>query len=528
MYSVFIADDEHIVLEGMRKKISMESSAFSLIGEATDGEIAFSMIQELKPDILITDIKMPFMDGLELSRLLKKIQPWLKIIILSGHDEFEYAKEAISIGVEDYILKPFTSEELEKSLAKVARAIDKEKQEEKDLTKLKAELESSAILLKNKFLTDLVLGNVATAEIFKTAKELDINLLARYYKLAVSDVRNTSASFDMSAIDEAKSALLSLSRSSPLATAFFISPVRMVSILKGNDKGELEEYSYNFAEAVSHLVSLQKSCIVITSLSSTVEHSSLIAESYREALRVLEQSRFYNKSRIISADDVAASCDGMLSLQENDPLVERLKYAQKEEISSIIAQYLEMLNDNSESFHVIASYLFVDVVVAVSHLAENLGGNIKELMPEILTHSFVENAVQNPNVFEKEVRKILESILAFRDSRIQGRYGDVILKAKDYIQNNFKSQDTCLKSVASAVNFSPNHFSTIFSQECGMTFIEYLTNVRIEEAKKLLRTTDMKGADIAYESGFSDPHYFSFIFKKTTGLSPRDYKQQLS
>lgn len=526
MYSVFIADDEHIVLEGIRKKIDAEGSAFSLAGEATDGEIAFSMIQELKPDILITDIKMPFMDGLELSRLLKKIQPWIKIIILSGHDEFEYAKEAISIGVEDYILKPFTSDELKKSLEKVAHNIDKAKQEEKDITKLKAELESSAILVKNKFLTDLVLGSCDTSTIFQSAKELDINLLSRYYKLAVSDLRDGKEGDKEKSLDETKSALLNLAKSSPQVISFFISPTRFVSIIKGSDKDELEEYSYNFAEAVSHIVSLQQSYIVITALSATVEHSSLIAKSYRDVVHVLEQSRFYNKSRIVSADDIASSSDGILSLQENDPLVERLKYAQKSEISAIISQYLELLKDNSDSFHVIASYLFVDVVMAVSKLAENLGGNIKTLMPEILTHSFVENAVQNPDIFEEETRKILETILTFRDSRIQGRYGDVILKAKDYIQSNFKSQDTCLRVVAEAVNFSPNHFSTIFSQECGTTFIEYLTNVRIDEAKRLLRNTDMKGADIAYECGFSDPHYFSFIFKKTTGLSPREYKSQ--
>ena len=120
MYSVFLVDDEPIVLEGIRTKIDWDNSGFSFAGEATDGEIALSMIHELKPDILITDIKMPFMDGLQLAAAVKKIQPWIKIIILSGHDEFDYAKKAISIGIEDYLLKPFTSEEVIASLKKTA------------------------------------------------------------------------------------------------------------------------------------------------------------------------------------------------------------------------------------------------------------------------------------------------------------------------------------------------------------------------------------------------------------------------
>ena len=521
MYSVFIADDEHIVLEGIRKKIDWENSNFSFAGEATDGEIAFSMISEMKPDILITDIKMPFMDGLELSRLLKKIQPWIKIIILSGHDEFEYAKKAISIGVEDYILKPFTHEELLQSLEKVSRTLDAERQQQRDVARLKEELESSAIILKKEFLTKLVKGEIDAAEIFSKSKELSLSLAARGYKVVISDIR---AKEGESSVDEASLSLLSLSKQKSDTISFFISDKRFVSIVKGSSPSEVDDNAYTFAEAVEHVVSQSLNCTVVTSIGPLVSHTSEIAASYENACSVLEKSRIWTKSRIVSSDDVEGSSDGLLSLQENDPLVERLKYAQKSEIDEIVSQQLSLLEGNAGHFHVVASYLFVDVIMAVSSLAENLGGNVRDIMPEILQHSFVDNAVKSEDIFESEIRKILSAILDFRDSKIQGKYGDVILKAKEYIRENFQSQDTCLKVVADAVNLSPNHFSTIFSQECGTTFIEYLTNVRIDEAKKLLKTTDMKGADIAYECGFSDPHYFSFIFKKTTGVSPRDFK----
>ena len=141
MYSVFIVDDEIIVRDGLRRKIDWEHSQFSFAGEAGDGEIALSMIQDIKPDILITDIRMPFMDGIELARAVKKLQPWIKIIILSGHDEFDYAKKTIAIGVEDYILKPFTLEELMASLNRVAESLDKQKQQFTDIDRMKKELE---------------------------------------------------------------------------------------------------------------------------------------------------------------------------------------------------------------------------------------------------------------------------------------------------------------------------------------------------------------------------------------------------
>ena len=119
MYKVFLVEDEIVVREGIRDNVNWENSNFIFSGEAPDGEIALPLIQEIKPDILITDIKMPFMDGLELSRIIKKNMPWVRIIILSGHDEFKFAKEAISIGVTEYLLKPISSSDLLKALNKV-------------------------------------------------------------------------------------------------------------------------------------------------------------------------------------------------------------------------------------------------------------------------------------------------------------------------------------------------------------------------------------------------------------------------
>ena len=167
MYSVLIVDDEPIVLEGIRTTIDWENSNFSFAGEASDGEIALSMIQEIKPDILITDIKMPFMDGLALSAAIKKIQPWIKIIILSGHDEFDYAKKAISIGIEDYLLKPFTSKEIILSLQKAAERIDRERNQLSDINRMKEELKSSEKIVQRDFLSAVVHGEIDVASVMQ-------------------------------------------------------------------------------------------------------------------------------------------------------------------------------------------------------------------------------------------------------------------------------------------------------------------------------------------------------------------------
>lgn len=525
MYSVFLVDDEPIVLEGIRSKIDWENSGFTFAGEATDGEIALSMINELKPDILITDIKMPFMDGLQLAGTIKKTLPWIKTIILSGHDEFDYARKAISIGIEDYILKPFTSEEIITSLNKAAEQIDKERKQLSDISRMKEELKSSEKLIQKEFLNNLVHGSADMTTVMQKCQELNIDLISRYYKILISKIDSKTSNIKNQ--EKACSLINGYASSWEQTNTFFHHNNWLVCICKGSDQNELEENIYRIAESIEHMVTQDDDCTVITAIGKTVEHLASISESYEDAKKVIELGTLQNQTRIISTDDIQIDNPGLLELKESDPMVERLKYAVKNDISIIIDESMTLIKSNPGQFQFFASYILADLIFAVSRLIENLGGDIKTIKPEILQHSFIDTAVQNEEHFIRELESILTFALEYRDSKMTGKYADVILKAKKYIDENYADQNTTLTTVAEEVCLSPNHFSTIFSQECKTTFIEYLTNVRIENAKRLMKETDMKGYDIAYECGFSDPHYFSYIFKKNTGLSPREFKGSL-
>lgn len=523
MYSVFLVDDEPIVLEGIRSKIDWDNSDFSFAGEASDGEIALSMINELKPDIVITDIKMPFMDGLQLSSTIKKTMPWIKIIILSGHDEFDYAKKAISIGVEDYILKPFTSEEIISALNKAVKFIDEERKRLSDITKMKEELKSTEKLIQKEFLINLVHGSADMDNTMKNCQDLD--LISRYYKISISKIESKSGNIQNQ--EKGCSLINSYSSNWDQAKGFFHHNNWFVTICKGSSQNEIEENVFRIAETIEHIVTQNNDCTVVTAIGKTVEHLSSIPESFEDAKKILDIPTTRNRSRIISSDDIQMDGSNLLDFRETDPMVERLKYALKKDVSLIINESMTLIKSNPGQFQFLASYLLADLIFAVCKLVENLGGDIKKVKPEILQHSFISSAVQNENQFVKELESILTFALEYRDSKITGKYGDVILKAKKYIDENYADQNTTLTTVAEVVNLSPNHFSTIFSQECKTTFIEYLTTVRIENAKRLMKETDMKGYDIAYECGFGDPHYFSYIFKKNTGLSPREFKNSL-
>ena len=392
MYKVFLAEDEIVVREGIRNSIPWETTPYILTGEAPDGEIALSMIQDIKPDILITDIRMPFMDGLALSRIVKKNLPWIKIIILSGHDEFEYAREAISIGVDEYLLKPVSSQEMLKTMDKLAKRIDGEKEEFLSMADLKARIRSTREQLQNKAEGDSGGGDKSGPGAFDPSGFININ----------SDV-------------------------------------------------------------------------------------------------------FFTK----------------------------LKYASKKDIDSIVREYVEMLGNNwnenpgEEVNPLMVYFLFGEIIASASKIAESLGGDIRKIVPFSLNRENIRELTGSPAAFSERVKSLLSAIIEFRDAHTGGRYQSVIVKAREYIDRNFASADMSLYSTASHVGISPNHLSSVFVQETGENFIEYLTRTRIEKAKQLLSDTKMKSGDIAADTGFGDPHYFSYIFKKHTGFSPREYRMGL-
>ncbi|HPX25347.1 MAG TPA: response regulator [Treponemataceae bacterium] len=522
MYKVFIVDDEVIVREGIRNKIQWDETPFTFAGEAGDGEIALSMIQEIKPDILITDIKMPFMDGLQLSMIVKSIQPWIRIIILSGHDEFDYAKEAIKIGVDDYILKPFSSEDLMISMLKASRKIDQQKNRMQN-PNLESEINTSKYIHKQSFLHKLLTEPQSTDSLIQQSAALSLDLDSPFFIVCISRIHN--ADKDVQTLQNIKHRIHDVCENMPHVLLYTISFDRFAFILKSSTREKIEEESFSFAQTIQHEVQLEKNSTVIIAIGSIAENPGSIAQSFSHAESIINACKISGKNRIFCYGDIHTHENSSLILQEHDPVVEQLKYASLNEVEKIVDGYISLLGENPGHFGIIASYLLIEVIMAVSKLVEELGDNIQNVMPRILTRDFVTHSVETPDILIKEVNSILHEIIKWRDNRSSGRYADVILKAKKYIEENYNNPSVCLQTVSAHVCLSPNHFSTVFSQECGMTFIEYLTEIRMTMAKKLLKTTQKRSTDIAYEIGFSDPHYFSYIFKKHTGMSPREYRQ---
>jgi two-component system response regulator YesN len=422
MYKVFFADDEAAMRDGLRNSINRDSSGFVLVGEAPDGEMALSMISETLPDILITDVRMPFMDGIELSRRVARTMPWVKIIILSGHDEFEYAKQAITIGVTEYLLKPVTSEMLFLALEGAAREIASEREGRRALEELRKEASDARRLQRERALSNL--ANGISPELPPDVAERAAFAEAGGFQ-AVLYVISPSGDGDGETLARAASEIFATLSPNENIASFPDGAERVVSIFAGADEESLEEETYAAAAAVKYEVERGLPCAVSIAIGSPARTLEELPKSMGSARRLMRRMESASRSLILGYRD-----------------------------------------------------------------AEPESGDAKK--PESPT----------------------------------SRYSAIIEKSRKYINEHFSEGSISLNTVAEFVGLSPNHFSTVFSQETGQTFIEHLTAVRVAKACELLRTTVTRSSEIAYMVGYNDPHYFSYVFKKKVGVSPSDYRRQ--
>jgi len=404
MLKVFLAEDEFVVREGIKNNIDWGAHGYQFCGEAGDGEVAFSMIKEQRPDILITDIKMPFMDGLTLSRLVKAEIPSVEIILLTGYEDFEYAKEAISIGVASYLSKPISGDNLLKEVSKVAKRI-----EDKNLEK-------------------------------ELAKKYEENM---------------------------------------------------------KERAEL--------------------------LKQTVDMLSVVPSSYEWALNAAKKSE---KDASSIHEDTSFKDEEIL--QEIDPrhidkkkVKEFLRIGEEEDTERFLEEFLGAMGKNAIRSTMLRQYISMDFYFCVTDFVENELGLSRNEVDALIPAS---KLLSDEKATCDYLADIVKKAITLRKENSQGRYRDVVNEVIAYIDEHFSDEELSLNTVASHVNFSPNHLSAVFRQETGQTFIKYLTDLRLEKAKELLLSTSKKSNEIGLMVGYKDPHYFSFLFKKTFGMTTTQYR----
>jgi two-component system response regulator YesN len=522
-YKVFFVEDEIITREGIRDNVDWQAGGFEFCGEASDGEMALPLLRVAQPDVLITDIKMPFMDGLQLSKIVRERMPWVKIIILSGHDEFEYAQEAIKLGVTDYLLKPVTVRKLQNTLQKLTLQLDQERKEKENLKKLQEQVEENQVMLRERLLFKLVVGAISPTEAIEKGQTLGIDLIARWYLIVILKIEmgDRTEPYDYDDHQQIQTSVIELAEKNPDIFVLKRDWGDLILMIKGSTPEYLEEERDLLLEEIRRSVA-QTRYIVATGAGTSKKRIADIYQSFVEALVNMGYAVSENKSELNQAIERA-------ELLKVDKLaVENyLRYGMKDGFNEFFNAYIRPLGETALKSNLIKNYIFVDVVLATAKLVNDLGGDVDNVIPELNSIEMTMSSIKTIDQLQEQAYKILSNALDYRDSKPNGQYKNLIRQAKEYIEHHYTNPELTLNNVSSQVNLSASHFSVVFSQEAHQTFKEYLTEVRINKAKELLRMTALRSADIAYQVGYNDPHYFSSVFKKNTGFSPIEFRSQI-
>ena len=535
MIKVFLVEDESIMREGLRDNVPWNRYGFEFIGEASDGEMALQRLRKMPPDLLITDIKMPFMDGLALSELVTKEFPSMKVIIISGYDDFEYARRAIKVGVEQYLLKPFALEDLEKVLLEVRDKIESEQEQKDYLEKYTMENSQYEQYSRRLFFEKIFDGRLSAQEIYAEAQNLSLELDASSFNLIFFSIdekkggSNLLANSPTAYNEEVQRRILRYKE-------YFVFRwnINVYGVLIMGEAEDIEQLTQKCVSFVTETLEGADEdniewCVAI---GTSVDRVSSLSECYKDVNRIfsyrflMPQMHVLNKKTIVSFsnDEVRGNYEQVdLSKVGSDVINRFLNKGQKDEVSDFSESYLEKLSDALKS-KLFRDYMVLNIRFSILSYVESLNQNQEDFLDRVEINREKDIALSAGDM-RVYLEALLNAAIDLRDEMSQSQGKHILKSALEYINENFTNENLSLNMVASVINVSPKYFSGVFSAEMDMTFVEYVTQNRMDMAKDLLRNTTLHSGEIAQQVGYRDPHYFSFVFKKINGISPREYRQ---
>lgn len=535
MYKLLIIDDDELIREGIKDAVDWDEQGITDVKTAKNGDEGWYIYQEYNPDIILTDIRMPVMDGIDLLKKIKSVKKNAKIVILSGYDDFNYAQIAVKEGAFDYLLKTADIDELLKVVKKAIDELDREKNETEIYKKLKEQLNMSLPLLKYRYLNELIFGCVDIKHLIKRMEFVDIHLLSDCFMVAVLEIDD----FDLrlEEITEEERLLYKLRVINTIeeyiqdtGICFETKNEEFVYLYMCNNNlsvKENKEILYNRCEEICHCLNRNMDFKFSVGLSNIGFGLSSIRNCYSEAKKALEHRLFLVDS-IIDIQDIShyTSANYNLDYETESRLISALRVGSKKEVLQIIEDVFNRMRHNRNlvigNFHKVCIEL---LSIASCVLCEFDAG-----MEDVFGKNFL---------YYEEIKKYKSSDTAIK--WMLNNYSTIldfilntkILKAKkivetvkQYIDEHYY-ENLSLNALADMVYISPNYFSYLFSNTVGQSFMEYVMAKRIEKAKQLLGNKDSKAFEVGEKVGYDNPNYFSRIFKKYTGLSPLQYKESL-
>ncbi len=529
MYTVVVADDEEELRRAIVRRIDWEKIGFQVVGEAENGVEALELVEKKGPDLLLTDIKMPFVSGIELARQVREIRPTTQIAFLSGFDEFSYAQQAIQYNIISYMLKPISMADLTKELIVIREKIDNLFLEFRNKRRTQMD--------KFSFLMPLIMDgyqpeNAQEGEDFLTKAAVESGVLKNdhndfRYAVMIASIRDEEGKnrTDAAHVYSVDSILKKYMRHES-----FYWNGRVISLLIATP-ASFDKYLHilvgDVVQSTERIMNLNCSIGV----SRITEKLSECHEAYVEAVNALGYAGKADSGIHYITDEEHAEGIDVQEVLGIVAEVETLIRGSRTEENLSLEDYLENLFGRmreKKASRAEANYLMVQLLAAVCKIIYAVadGEEIERMQKDTLLQSVV---FQDGSYREMQ-GKLTEFCLSAREMiGSQRKKSSKILceKTLQIIESEYGSGDVSLVSVSNEIGVSPNYLSALIKKETGKTFIDLLTEKRIEAAKGLLMCTSMKIKEISEKCGYSDQHYFSYCFKKYSGISPNALRRQM-
>lgn len=527
-YTILLVDDEEEVIQAIIRKIKWEDLGFSVLGYADNGVKALEMIEEHQPDVVMTDIKMPYMDGMELCSHIRMEYPAMKIVLFTGFDEFEYAKEAVHLEVEEYILKPVNSVELVNIFTHLKAKLDQEISERRSMEKLEQYYTESLPLLQANFYSTLIEGRIHEEELQRYLSGYQISLPGPLFCCLVIHMSSSQVPENMNSLFLAasvqKQAEERLGKRWRAKCFPYLGNSVLFAQLNGeNEIAELTDDCDRFCKYVNRIIG----AVVTVGIGQVCSSALDLAQSYNTAREAVSYRAVYGASRAINIKEIAPSESGETRFTNDTELLnlfKKIRLNSRDEIIEAVNQYIERISFPLKSLQQ-HQVVIMDLITALFRFsvnndiaAEGISGDIGMLYEVLLE--------MEPDALRKWLTDIS---LCFSESLVMARSRSTqsfVSKAKEYVHSQYADAQLSLAQICEMLGVSNSYFSTVFKKETGKSFVGYVTDYRMEQAARLMIETNEKSYVIAQKVGYTDPNYFSYVFKRQFGVSPSKYRAE--
>ena len=527
-YRVLLADDEEEIRVGISRKIDWESLGFFLVGEAENGAEALELAEQLRPDVVLTDIKMPFMDGLELCRRLKQSLPAAKMVVFSGFDDFEYARQAVGMGVSEYIMKPINAPELNGVLTRLREQLEQQRMERRDMEALRRRYEESLPVLRELFYTRLLDGRLKPDQIQDRAARYELELPEGIWTAVLVHVDLPGESEEAE-----RDELLLLSVRDFFQEHFQMEGCAVRSILY-NDAVALLVYLKQQDQIYPLLEELERVCALTHSLLGITltlgvglpcggpEELYASAEGARAAL---EYRVLMGGEHIIYIGDLEPDHSARLPFEEEDQreLWAAVKLGSVSQVKQVIGGLMDRVREKRLSLSQ-CHLFFLEMVTSLIRLARTGGAEVEDVFGPGFTGVVSINDFRSLDDLEGWLEGCCLKLWEVLGRQRSDSAWKTVERAKEFIAVHYADSDLSVESLCTHLHLSPTYFSTLFKRETGMSFTAYVTEQRMDRTAQLLRETDEKTYLIAEQTGYTDPNYFSYVFKRHFGVTPSKFR----